>query len=122
MVFCLARRIARPFLMFVVFAHLAGCGTLITKTNPSGDLPVQLGHLYTGVQADIYGIECAFTGPVHAKKEGRPSWSFLLLSPLTFAFFVADFPLSLAADTLFLPLDIWYGPEDRRMTSSDLKC
>jgi len=116
-------RVALPFVTFVTLILLAGCGTMVTKTNPSGQLPNQLGHAYTGIQFDIIGMKCAFTAPAEVKDESNLRfWGLVAISPLVLAFYIVDFPLSLAADTLLLPLDVFREPTDRRMTFSDAKC
>lgn len=65
---------------------LSGCSTILSKTQ--GDE----GHLYSGFVCNIKGMSKILEEPV--------GFSIVLL-PI----FVIDLPLSLLADTLFLPAD-----------------
>ena len=114
-------RIAQFFVTFVMLMLLAGCGTMATKTM---DSPNQLGYAYTGIQFDLIGMKCAFTAPAEVKdKSSLRFWGLVAISPLVLAFYIVDFPLSLAGDTLFLPLDVFHEPTtDWRITFSDVEC
>lgn len=68
-------------------ALLSGCGTIRSKEDG------QLGHVYSGVTRTAEDLECYVV-----------VGSFMLFIPTIIYLF--DFPLSLLADTLILPVDL----------------
>ncbi len=88
------RRTVRS-LALCVLALAAGCGTIISKAQPnrtSGAARTDnIGHVYTGVRCDAQ----------YVRSIGRGGWNI----PLGIGA-VADMPVSLLEDTLFLLVDL----------------
>jgi uncharacterized protein YceK len=97
---------------------LSGCGTLMTKNAPTTELD-QRGHPYSGVHLDLLMMKCAFYFPAAAKKRTNARYVFSVpMVPILFAVGLVDAPLSLAADTIFLPVDyfVFTGQREPRMS------
>ena len=76
-------------------ALLSGCGTFRSKEDG------QLGHVYSGVTRTAEDLECYVV-----------VGSFMMFIPTVIYLF--DFPLSLLADTLILPVDLLSAPQEPR--------
>lgn len=74
-------------LSFILISLVSGCATILTKTNQDQ------GHVYSGFVCNIKGLSMILEPP-------------LSLSVLLLPVFVIDLPLSLVADTFFLPADL----------------
>jgi uncharacterized protein YceK len=76
------RIIKRAFFVFALSFLLNGCGTIMAHRN---------------------GIDVSYAGVQHDINTMRKS-------PETFPFYCLDLPVSLAADTLLLPITLSIGP------------
>ncbi len=96
-------------LILIILVLVSSCSSIITRDK-------QRGHLYTGVNSDIYGIKCAWVKT--AKQEGDTPW--YILTPLAIGvsvILIIDMPFSLVADTLFIPFDLSSEKSDLRYTA-----
>lgn len=86
--------------ILAVVANLAGCATILSKGFGS------TGHVYSGTSCDglfVYGL---FSNENKADKYMKKEMYKIL------PFVVLDIPLSLVADTVYLPIDlIYYEPD-----------
>ena len=69
---------------------LQGCVTVAMKTVDGAN---GMGHPFAGMRAYAAGIKC------------------VLVYPIAIPFLIIDFPFSLAADILFLPVDLYVDPK-----------
>ena len=102
------------FLAVGLYILLTGCGTLVSKAEFSSTRPTQVGHPYSGVQVDASGMKCALELPWTAKEKSY--WLTVPGALFIFAFFLVDTALSLAADTVLLPIDLFTEPRNERAT------
>ena len=101
------------FVLVVVFLVLNGCGTLQSKIG-SYEAPPQLGHVYSGTQLHVEGWRY-YTSKSY-KTAGIP---YRIVTPIWHVIvFAIDFPLTLIADTLILPIDIYVDHDYKRMSYS----
>jgi len=93
------------------------CATLQSKVGSKhrdqNDMPPQFGHPYSGVVSSLGGW-CYFVSP-----NMKYPHVFLLIAPLVFVFSVIDLPLTMVADTVFLPFEVGTEAENPRLTLKD---
>lgn len=106
-------------LSFCVFA-LSGCSTLLTKgAFGEGKEPEQgasnseLGHPYSGTRLDASLTYCTVKSQFSPIKTGER----FVVGVLTVTSLI-DLPLSIIADTLFLPIDLLSEPKKESTMSS----
>ena len=99
----------RSVLLVLALAAQAGCSTLSSK-GPTFQREVpnqQLGAPYSGVRLNLHNWYCL---PDALEK----SVAIKLLSPLVVIEGALDLPLSLVADTVVLPVDLFMEPKAPR--------
>ena len=92
---------------------LSGCGTFVSKiTGPDNTQGywLGLGHPYEGVIADIGTVKCSW--------EQQPP-ALIPMNVLVTIALIIDLPLSLVADTLVLPIDLFVKPQRSRADPED---
>lgn len=92
-----------------IVVFLIGCSTIQSKWGMGPDEPHQNGHLYSGLTHNI-GSWCDLSN----EKIGAGMKTFY------FFFYAIDFPLSLLADTVFVPVDLVVKPMYRRLSSKEI--
>ena len=102
-------------ILLVIF--LQGCSTLISKginLRPEID---QTGHVYSGM-THWASFGCGMPILLDGLKSdnGGDVVSSVFMIPFLTAIMVVDFPLSLVADTLFVPVDLVSEPTQERKT------
>jgi len=93
----------------ILFINITACSTIVSKTHDDNQKNSQLGHPYSGVHESIENSPCI----IYASASLGPLFpvGIIVMAP----FQVLDIGLSLAADTIMLPIDIYIDPieEDR---------
>ena len=96
---------------------LQGCSTTISKginLRPEID---QTGHVYSGMSHwASFGCVMPILVDGLASDNGGDVVSSVIMIPITAVIMVVDFPLSLVADTLFVPIDLLSEPTQERKT------
>ena len=100
------RTILVSFFLFILML-VSGCGTMQSKYGMGPEEPEQFGHIYSGVRENI-GTWCML-----------PHQNYLVKS-ITFITLVIDFPCSVVADTILVPVDLLLTPEYPRLTTEQL--
>ena len=86
-------------------ALLTACNSVIARTGLDPGVEAQSGNLYPGVRLNLKTWRCL---PTVASE--YPPVASAALVPLSMILLIADLPLSIAGDTLLLPLDIATSP------------
>ena len=95
--------------VLIAAAFLSGCSTVQSKYGMGPEEPHQWGHIYSGARENI-GTWCMLS---------HPETSYPVKS-ITFAAIVIDFPFSIVADTILLPVDLLVDPKYPRLTTDQL--
>ena len=108
-------RIRLSILVTALFlaSHALGCASILSNTALLSDSS-HLGTPYSGTVRDAHTLFCL-------GREGVGDPSILLLFPVAL-FFLADLPLSIAADTIVLPFDLALEREARPLVIGEGGC
>ena len=105
------------FAILAVAVTTSGCATVHSKMLAAKS---QHGYPYSGVSMDAIAVACAWKLPAVAKKEDGTSYFVSVpVAVASSAVFLADAPLSFAADSLWLPFDLAAKPVHERWTFSN---
>lgn len=103
--------------LLIALIFISGCATLQSKIGSKHrdehDMPPQFGYIYSGVISSL-GNWCYFASP----NMKHPHVIFII-APIVFVFSIVDFPLTVLADTLFLPFEIVVEPDSPRLSLDD---
>ncbi len=110
------RMVFRAAAMVLAIALLTGCSTLQSKygskNRDKNAMPPQFGYLYSGM-VSWAGNWCYFVSPYMKKPIS------IVVAPVMFAFLLIDLPLTIVADTLFVPFELGVEPKAARLTLTD---
>lgn len=110
------RVVLRAAATVLAVALLTGCSTLQSKNGSKNrdknGMPPQFGYLYSGM-VSWAGNWCYFVSPYMKKP------SAIVIAPIMFVFLWIDLPLTIVADTLFVPFELEVEPKAARLTLAD---
>jgi uncharacterized protein YceK len=95
--------------MLMTAVFLSGCSTVQSKYGMGPEEPHQWGHIYSGVTENI-GTWCMLS---------LPETSYFVKT-ITFVSIVIDFPFSIVADTVLIPVDLLVEPKYPKLTADQL--
>lgn len=95
--------------IFLSVLLLSGCSTIQSKAGFSEKKPQQIGHLYSGVAANV-GSWCLVSN-----QNINP-----IIRTFNAVFIGIDLPLSVIGDTVLMPIDLVVTPKYPRSTAEHL--
>lgn len=108
-------RKVRLYITVGLLVALSGCSSLQSNfgskhRDMNGMPPSQFGHPYSGLTS-YAGSWCYFTSPNMEKTHVKYG-----VAPLLFGFLLVDLPLTIIADTVLLPFELFLGGNYARAT------
>ena len=106
-----------PLVLVAVLVLGTGCASIQSnigsKHRDQHGMPSQFGHEFSGVVSSLGGW-CYFNSPNMEHAHIRYA-----VAPVLFVFSVVDLALTIVADALLLPFELFSEPENSRLSLSD---
>lgn len=109
----------RKFSLVLLAVLVVGMGCASIQSNVGSKhrdqhgMTTQFGHEFSGVVSSLGGW-CYFNSP----NMERPHVRFII-APIVFVFSVVDLALTIVADTVLLPFELFVEPKNKRLSLSD---